>query len=163
MILHRLFDHIFMMNIHLYWQVKMSKNKDIVKSFSPIDFPPLCISKIEAGFMSPVEDYKEEKLDLNHYLISNPAASFFVRVIGDSMNNAGIYEGSLLLVDRSLEAVPGKIVIAALEGEFTVKRLLKKNDFWILHAENPAYKDIIISARSAFTIWGVVTAVINKV
>lgn len=120
-------------------------------------------SKVEAGFMSPVEDYKEEKLDLNRYLISNPPASFFVRSTGNSMTGAGIYEGSLLVVDRSLEATSGKIVIAVLNGEFTVKRLLKKGSQWVLHPENPEYKDIVIPSLSELTIWGVVTSIINKV
>jgi DNA polymerase V len=84
---------------------------------------PLYANKISAGFPSPADDYIEMKLDLNTHLIKHPAATFFVRVSGDSMLNAGINSGDLLIVDRSIEPVDGKIVIVALNGELTVKRL----------------------------------------
>ena len=124
---------------------------------------PIYLSKVEAGFLTPTEDFREGKLDLNQYLISNPPASFFVRVKGDSMVGAGIYEGSLLLVDRSLEPIPGKIIIAVVNGELTVKRLKMKNGIIVLAPENPSYSDILVIPEMDFTTWGVVTAVINKV
>lgn len=124
---------------------------------------PLYLSTVEAGFLTPTEDFKDGKLDLNQHLITNPPASFFVRVKGDSMVGAGIYEGSLLLVDRSIEAVPEKIIIAVVNGEMTVKRLKKKNGVLVLSPENPAYSDIEITPEREFSSWGVVTAVINKV
>lgn len=123
----------------------------------------LYLSKVEAGFLTPTEDFKEGKLDLNKHLITNPPASFFVRVKGDSMVDAGIYEGSLLLVDRSLEPLPGKIIIAVINGELTVKRLKKKGGIIALSPENPSYSDIVVTPEMDFTTWGVVTAVINKV
>lgn len=123
---------------------------------------PIFAAKISAGFPSPADDYMEGKLDLNKYLIKHPAASFFIRVIGDSMINAGIFDGDLLIVDRSLEALSGKIVIAVIDGDLTVKRLLKKQDKIYLAAENPNYSDIEIKDESSLHIWGVVTNVIHK-
>jgi DNA polymerase V len=123
---------------------------------------PIFATRISAGFPSPADDYMEGKLDLNKYLIKHPAASFFIRVIGDSMINAGIFDGDLLIVDRSLEALSGKIVIAVIDGDLTVKRLLKKQDKIFLAAENPNYSDIEIKDESSLHIWGVVTNVIHK-
>jgi len=123
---------------------------------------PIFATKISAGFPSPADDYMEGKLDLNKYLIKHPAASFFIRVIGDSMINAGIFDGDLLIVDRSLEALSGKIVIAVIDGDLTVKRLLKKQNKIYLAAENPNYSDIEIKDESSLHIWGVVTNVIHK-
>jgi len=123
---------------------------------------PIFATKISAGFPSPADDYMEGKLDLNKYLIKHSAASFFIRVIGDSMINAGIFDGDLLIVDRSLEALSGKIVIAVIDGDLTVKRLLKKQNKIYLAAENPNYSDIEIKDESSLHIWGVVTNVIHK-
>lgn len=123
---------------------------------------PIFATKISAGFPSPADDYMEGKLDLNKYLIKHPAASFFIRVIGDSMINAGIFDGDLLIVDRSLEALSGKIVIAVIDGDLTVKRLLKKQHKIYLAAENPNYSNIEIRDESSLHIWGVVTNVIHK-
>ena len=123
---------------------------------------PIFAAKISAGFPSPADDYMEGKLDLNKYLIKHPAASFFIRVIGNSMINAGIFDGDLLIVDRSLEALSGKIVIAVIDGDLTVKRLLKKQDKIYLAAENPNYSDIEIKDESSLHIWGVATNVIHK-
>jgi len=123
---------------------------------------PIFATKISAGFPSPADDYMEGKLDLNKYLIKHPAASFFIRVIGDSMINAGIFDGDLRIVDRSLEALSEKIVIAIIDGDLTVKRLLKKQNKIYLAAENPNYSDIEIKDESSLHIWGVVTNVIHK-
>ncbi len=124
---------------------------------------PLYISKIPAGFPSPADDYIDQTLDLNEYLISHPSATFFIRVQGDSMIGAGIHSGDILIVDRSIEAISGKIIVASLDGEFLVKRLIKNNDQILLLPENNEYKTIKITCENEFIIWGVVTYVIHPV
>jgi DNA polymerase V len=123
---------------------------------------PLFSSGVSAGFPSPAEDYIEQRLDLNELLIQNPSATFFVRINGDSMIGAGINHDDILIVDRSLKPVSGKIVIAIINGEFTVKRLLKDGDSCKLLAENPDYPPIEITEDSSCEIWGVVTSSINQ-
>ncbi len=123
---------------------------------------PLFLSGVSAGFPSPADDYIDRELDLNDYLIANPATTFFVRVAGDSMVGAGINHDDILIVDRSLEPVSGKIVIAILDGELTVKRLIKTEDSWRLAAENPDYADTVIKKEMELEIWGVVTSSIHK-
>jgi len=125
---------------------------------------PLLGVKIPAGFPSPAEPYIERPLDLNEYLIQHPAATFFIRVSGHSMINAGIHDQDILIVDRSLEPKPNKIVIAVIDGEMTVKRL-KKDELgnFFLASENPDYPDIEVKAESDVTIWGVVKTVIHSV
>lgn len=124
---------------------------------------PLYESKVQAGFPSPAEDYLVDTLNLNDLLIKHPAATFMVRVSGLSMINAGIHENDILIVDRSLTAVPGKIVIAAIDGQLTVKRLQQKNGKFILMPENPDFPPIVVADESNVTIWGVVTNVIHAV
>lgn len=122
---------------------------------------PLYSCSVSAGFPSPADDHIESKLDLNSHLIKNPSASFFLRVSGESMIGAGINEGDLLVVDRSIPATNGKIVIAAVSGELTVKRLhIGKNGTFLL-PENPAYSPITVSDDTL--IWGVVTYVVHKI
>jgi DNA polymerase V len=123
---------------------------------------PLYVSTVRAGFPSPADDYIECTLDLNNHLIKHPAATFFVRASGDSMVNVGIFSGDILIVDKSLEASHGKIVIAAIDGELTVKRLSCQNGCVQLHAENTAYPPIDITAEQSLVIWGVVTHVIHE-
>lgn len=118
-------------------------------------------SKVAAGFPSPGDDFIERYLDLNQQLIKHPAATFLVVASGDSMTGAGIASGDLLIVDRSLEAKNGKIVIAALNGELTVKRLSKTNNCLQLLPENPKFKPIDITETHELIIWGVVTHVIH--
>lgn len=122
---------------------------------------PFYTEKLSAGFPSPASDYMERALDLNEYLIKNPPATFFVEITGDSMTGAGIHSGDILIVDRSLEAVHKKIVVAVVNGEFTVKRLYWKNKTVRLIAENPDYKPIEIKEGTEFEIWGVATNVIH--
>jgi DNA polymerase V len=124
---------------------------------------PLFSGKVAAGFPSPADNYIEKNLDLNELLVHKPAATFFVRAQGESMLGAGIHPNDILVVDRSIEAVPGKIVICALNGELTVKRLERDNEQWQLKAENPAYADILIYDELDMVIWGVVTNVIHAV
>ncbi|MGZ8908266.1 MAG: LexA family protein, partial [Methylobacter sp.] len=107
--------------------------------------------------------YIQKTLDLNELLIKKPAATFFVRAQGESMLGAGIHPNDILVVDRSIEPVSGKIVICALNGELTVKRLARENGHWQLKADNPAYADITIQAELELVIWGVVTNVIHAV
>ena len=121
----------------------------------------LFTGKVAAGFPSPADDYVEKSLDLNELLIQKPAATFFVRAQGESMLGAGIHPNDILVVDRSLEAVPGKVVICAINGELTVKRLDRVNDQWQLKAENSDYADIVIHDELELVIWGVVTNVIH--
>ena len=124
---------------------------------------PLFASHVKAGFPSPAEDYAEQKLDLNTHLIQHPAATFFLRVSGDSMINAGIFNGDLLIVDRSLTATHGKVVIAAVNGELTVKRLNKTKEGVFLVAENKNYPPIALNENDQVYIWGVVTHTIHAV
>ena len=124
---------------------------------------PEYLSKISAGFPSPADDYIDKKLDLNEYLIQHPASTFFVRVVGNSMINAGIQSGDLIIVDRSLEAKNDSIILAVVNGEFTVKRFIKMNGKIYLVPENPDYEELEIREEMNFEVWGVVTSVIHEV
>lgn len=122
---------------------------------------PLFAGKVSAGFPSPAADYVDKTLDLNDLLVQKPAATFFVRAQGESMLGAGIHPNDILVVDRSLKPVYGKIVICALNGELTVKRLVFENQQWKLRAENPAYPDFMLTDELELVVWGVVTNVIH--
>ncbi len=122
---------------------------------------PLYASSVKAGFPSPAEDYAEQHLDLNTHFIAHPAATFFLRVSGDSMIDAGIFNGDMLIVDRSLEPSNGKIVIAAVNGDLTVKRLSKTKDGIFLVAENSHYPPIALTESDHIQIWGVVVYTIH--
>lgn len=124
---------------------------------------PLYSCSIAAGFPSPADEYLEGKLDLNQYLIPHPLATYFVRVSGESMLGAGIHPGDLLIVDRSIEARDGKIIIAVVNGELLVKRLKIEGKQPYLVAENPDYPEIKITEAMNFQAWGVVTNVIHPV
>lgn len=124
--------------------------------------PPFFFSPVAAGFPSSAEDYLERSLDLNELMIKHPAATFFVRVLGDSMKDAGILSGDILVVDRALEAHDGAIVVALLNGEFTVKRIQKKENGLFLVPENRSFSPIKINPEMDFQIWGIVTYVIHK-
>lgn len=124
---------------------------------------PLYESRISAGFPSPADDQVEERLDLNELLIKRPSATFFLKVSGSSMVKAGIHHGDIVVVDRSLEPSNGKIVIASLNGELTVKRLHIEGNRVRLIAESDLYVPIDISKEVDFRIWGVVTSVIHFV
>ncbi len=130
---------------------------------SPVVRLPLFSTKVAAGFPSPADDHLEAQLDLNDYLIKNPASTFYVRVEGNSMLGAGIHPDDLLVVDLSLEPRDGNVVIAIVNGEFTVKRLhVAKNKTVSLHPENDKYPVITIEESMEFRIWGVVTSVIHS-
>lgn len=122
----------------------------------------LFTSPVSAGFPSPADDYEDKKLDLNELLIKRPSATFFVRVSGESMTGAGISDGDLLIVDRSLPVSDNRIVIGVVNGEFTVKRIRKRAGKLFLVPENPAFRALEITGDMNFSIWGVVTYVIHK-
>ena len=123
---------------------------------------PLASASVQAGFPSPAEDHMENSLDLNEHLVSNPVATFFVRVQGNSMQGAGIQNGDTLIVDRSVTPRNGQIVIAMLDGDFTVKRLHKRGKRFFLEAENAEFPPIEITESQELTVWGVVTFVIHQ-
>lgn len=116
---------------------------------------PLACEVVMAGFPSPADNYVDKSIDLNEHLIKNPASTFFLRVSGYSMTNAGIYNGDLLIVDRSLEAKPGLIVVAILDGSFTVKKLTRNHNKLYLEAAHPDYPSLDISQYENVQIWGV--------
>ena len=124
---------------------------------------PLYSCSVAAGFPSPADDHLEDKLDLNAHLIQHPTATFFVRVSGDSMIEAGIFPDDILVVDRSLEPRHGKIVVAAVEGQLTVKRLHKSGNQVRLMPANPKFSAITIANPDDLMIWGVVTTVLHQV
>ena len=122
---------------------------------------PLFVSTISAGFPSPAESALEERLSLNDLLVEHPAATFFIRVEGDSMIEAGIFSGDILVVDRATPARHGCVVVAILNGEFTVKRLNTKNPQPRLEPANPLFHPIDITEEMDFRIWGVVRYAIH--
>lgn len=122
---------------------------------------PLFSCGVAAGFPSPADDYLERDLDLHELLIAHPASTYYVRLSGDSMIGAGLYDGDILIVDRSIEPVSGHIVIAVLDSELTVKRLHKRGGQAQLRPENPNYPVIEIGDRECL-IWGVVTGSVRK-
>lgn len=123
---------------------------------------PYFEGKVSAGFPSPADDFADEKIDLNELLIKHPAATFFVRVKGKSMKNAGIRDGDLLVVDRAEEPKNNSIVVALLNGEFTVKRIRIKNKQMYLVPENKHFKETEITDDLDFEIWGIVKHVIKS-
>ncbi|MCZ2722376.1 translesion error-prone DNA polymerase V autoproteolytic subunit [Marinomonas sp. 15G1-11] len=122
---------------------------------------PLYVDSVSAGFPSPAQDFVERTLDLNDFCVSHPASTFYVRAQGDSMIEAGILSGDVLLVDKSLTARHGDIVIACIHGEMTVKTLELQPNV-LLRPRNQAYKAIVITEESEFEVFGVVTSVIRK-
>jgi len=122
---------------------------------------PLFSSRVPAGFPSPGDDYIDQTLDLNE-LVKHPSDTYLVKVEGDSMINAGIYDGDILIVDRAMEAENNKVVVANLDGELTVKRLSIKDTRVLLMPDNPKYEPIEIRPLSDFRIMGVVTFVIHR-
>ena len=122
---------------------------------------PMFTSRVQGGFASPADDHLEGTVDLNELLIQRPAATFFLRVSGHSMIGAGIHEGDLLVVDKSIEAKDGSIVIAALNGQLTVKRLSYEHGEVCLVPENPEFSKVLIQEFDELVIWGCVTNVIH--
>ncbi len=123
---------------------------------------PMYLSRIPAGFPSPADDHVERSLDLHQHLLAHPDASFFLRVSGDSMRDYGIHDGDLLIVDRAVEAKEGMIVVAALDGDLTVKRLGRHRGRPALLPGNPDYAPIPIGEDQELVVWGVVLHVIHS-
>lgn len=124
---------------------------------------PLYLVRAAAGFPSPAEDFLDQSLDLNEYIIKNPSATFYVKAAGDSMEKVGIFEGDLIVIDRSKKAVHNSIVLAVVNGEFTIKRILfTNNGKIILSPENDKYRPIEINDGMDFEIWGVATNVVHQ-
>lgn len=136
----------------------VKKHKD-----NSLETVPYILSRISAGFPSPADDYIENNLSISELLIKNQLSTFLMKASGESMIEAGINDGDVLVVDRSLEARSRDIVIAIFEGNLTVKRLIIKADgSAILKSENPLYKNILISEYTELEIWGVVTSSIHQ-
>ncbi|WP_416440440.1 LexA family protein [Leeuwenhoekiella sp. A16] len=123
---------------------------------------PLTSTGMSCGFPSPADDHLDEGIDLNREFIRNKDATFFGRVKGDSMTNAGLDDGDLLIIDKSLEPKNGKIAVCFVDGEFTVKRIQIEKDIIWLVAENSKYKPIRVTSDNDFLIWGIVTNVIKN-
>jgi DNA polymerase V len=117
---------------------------------------------VSAGFPSPAEDTEELRLDLNDFLVKHPETTFFVRVQGESMTGAAIHSGDILIVDRSLQPWNEAIVVAVLDGEFTVKRMRLDGEKLSLVPENPKFQPLEITQDRSFQIWGVVTGVVRN-
>ena len=155
------------------YKERVATTKDAAKQLAgqmmlPLNEPPkqripLYGTKIRAGFPSPADDYVEARLDLNEHLIKNPPATFMLRVDGNSMVGAGIFQGDILVVDRSIEPKHDHIVVAVIDGEHTVKRLYKRNGMTKLIAENPEFPPIELQDGQELVIFGVVTSSIHAV
>ena len=117
---------------------------------------------ISAGFPSPADDFKEVRISLDKELVKNQESTFYARVSGDSMLGAGIDDGDLLVIDKSLSPENGKIAVCFIDGDFTVKRIVKEKDKLYLKAENKKYKSIEIKEGNELIIWGIVEYVIKK-
>lgn len=122
---------------------------------------PLLLARIPAGFPSPADDYIDKTLDLNELIVKNPAATYLVAVEGESMVGAGIHPGDVLVVDRSVEAQSGHIVVASLHGELTIKQVrVRGGKVWLI-PENALFDSILVTPEMDFNVWGVVTHVIH--
>jgi DNA polymerase V len=117
---------------------------------------PFALASVPAGFPSPADEYLDRPLDFNELLIAHPAATFAVRVVGNSMTGAGIFPGDIAVVDRAVTASDGSIILAILDGEFTVKRYRKRNGAAWLEAANPDYEAIPLTEDRDFQVWGVI-------
>lgn len=124
--------------------------------------PKLMNTPVRAGFPNPAEEAGGFALDLNEYLVKRPTSTYYLRIEGDSMTGAGITSGDIVVVDKSLEARTGDIVVAAVDGDFTLKRLKKQgSEAWLI-AENPDYSPIALHEATDAALWGVVTFVIHR-
>lgn len=124
----------------------------------PVQSIPVASMGLSAGFPSPAQDYEENRFDLNQFLVRNPNTSFIFRVVGDSMKDADIFNGDMLVVDRSIEAQHGNIVVAFVNGERLVKRLCTRGGPLRLEAANPQYPTIVITDVMEMQVWGVVVS-----
>jgi len=120
------------------------------------------VGNINAGFPSPADDYLELKIDLNRELVKHPESTFYARVRGKSMINAGLDDGDVLIIDRSLEPTDGKIAVCYIDGEFTIKRLKVEKDICWLMPENEDFSPIKVTKENDFIVWGIVSYIIKK-
>ena len=125
--------------------------------------PEMAQDGIHAGFPSPATDYMTQAIDLNKELVKHPAATFYGRVVGDSMIDAGVDEGDILVIDKALEARDGDMAVCFVDGEFTLKYIHIQEDGIVLKPANPKYPEIEITEGVDFKIWGVVTYIIKKI
>ena len=123
---------------------------------------PFADEGVRAGFPSPAQDYMENSIDLNRDLVKHPESTFYARVVGDSMVEAGVNEGDILVIDKSLDVRTGDMAVCVVNGEFTVKNIELLPDRVILHPANKAYPPLIITEADQFEVWGVVTYVIHS-
>ncbi len=144
-------------------KIHTGKNFEIFSANTETELAlPILPFGVSAGFPSPALDFEDLSIDLNKYLIERPASTFFVRVEGQSMKDAGIHDGDLLVIDKSIEPTNGKIAVCYLDGEFTLKRIkLTKEGLWLM-PENDKYPPIQVNPENTLTIWGIVTYVIKK-
>ncbi len=143
-------------------QLHSSAHLDIYSAQTDTELNLPLFEGVRAGFPSPAADFIDVSIDLNKHLIKHPSATFYARAKGDSMKDAGIFDGDLLIVDKSIDPADGKIAICYLNGEFTVKRIKKEKDqVWLIPA-NTAYQPIKMEEGSNLTIWGIVTHVIKS-
>ena len=140
----------------------MAKKIQIFEITEKRIYLPVAQSTVPAGFPSPAEEYENAQLDINDLVVTNPTATFYVRVRGKSMLDANIRDGDILVVDRSVEPAHGKIVIAVIDGEFTVKTLYRKDGVIKLIPANPDYPEILLKDQQELNIWGIVSHIIYK-
>ena len=143
-------------------QLHSSTHLDIYSAQTDTELNLPLFEGVRAGFPSPAADFIDVSIDLNKHLIKHPSATFYARAKGDSMKDAGIFDGDLLIVDKSIDPADGKIAICYVNGEFTVKRIKKdKDEVWLI-PPNTAYQPIKMEEGSSLTIWGIVTHVIKS-
>ena len=143
-------------------QLHSSTHLDIYSAQTDTELNLPLFEGVRAGFPSPAADFIDVSIDLNKHLIKHPSATFYARAKGDSMKDAGIFDGDLLIVDKSIDPADGKIAICYVNGEFTVKRIKKeKDEVWLIPA-NTAYQPIKMEEGSSLIIWGIVTHVIKS-
>lgn len=161
---HKDFTLILFANVMKINKIHSSATFDIYSASTETELElPLVSTGISAGFPSPAMDFEDLSIDLNKYLIKNAPATFFIRVKGDSMKDAGINSGDLLIVDKSIDLPNDKIAVCFIDGEFTVKRIKVEKEVCWLIPENPNYEPIKVSADNQFLVWGIVTYVIKAV
>lgn len=145
--------------------MKLTQTKPSIKLYSSesqSEQPHPFAEGINAGFPSPAQDYIDIALDLNKELVKNPSATFYGRVRGNSMVDAGINDGDILVIDKSIPATDGKKAVCYIDGEFTIKTLKVSPDCIYLMPANPNYKPIKVTEENDFVVWGIVTYVIHK-
>ena len=144
-------------------QVHSSKNFDFYSAETEMELTLPLMETVSAGFPSPATDFVDLNIDLNRHLVKHPTATYYAKVKGESMRDAGINDGDMLIVDKSIEPADGKIAICYVDGEFTLKRIkIDKNGIWLMPA-NEKFKPIHVEEGNTLVIWGIITYVIKNV